>query len=113
MSKLIEQGRLGSSTEREERAARERQAACGGVDQKLPLFQRARAALSRARDTVRAAHRAHGRASPEGGRHGSLLWEADTGGGRLIEKAKNLCFTEERNFSPEGERAQIAPPRKI
>jgi len=31
----------------------------------------------------------------------------------LIEKAKNLCFTEERNFSPEGERAQIAPPQKI
>ena len=31
----------------------------------------------------------------------------------MIEKAKNLCFTEERNFSPDGERAQIAPPGRF
>ena len=91
MSKLIE-GRRRSSRRRARRGAATRGEASGlqrqSIKTSLKACERTRAALSQTRDTGRAAHRAHGRASPEGGRHGSLLEKADAGGegGRLIKR---------------------------
>lgn len=93
-----------------ERAARRTSGlAAASVDQ-ICISSLAQAALSRAQYSAQAAHRAHGRASPEGGRHGSLLGEADAGRrGEVYQK--KTC--EEESKRRERERAKEKERKKI